>query len=81
MLLAMAHARDQRNRMLVTALNVLDRHRNQVDFGIQPRLSQEEVIEVAQYAEALRNVPQQKGFPHLIVWPDTPRVLKKEIVS
>lgn len=32
--------------------------------------------EVRVYRQALRDVPQQEGFPHEITWPDIPAVVK-----
>lgn len=81
MYLAATYVRHQRDQLLSLALNVLNRHRNQIDYMIQPTLSLQEVREVAVYAEALRNVPQQKGFPHEIDWPATPACLQKNVIG
>lgn len=75
------HARLKRNCMLDAAVGVLNRHRNQVEFGVAPSLEREEVTEVAQFAQALRDVPQQMDFPRLIIWPSVPRCLNKHIVA
>ena len=36
------------------------------------RLTPEKLQAYETYRQALRDVPQQSGFPHNIVWPDTP---------
>ena len=81
MYLAAAYVRHQRDQLLAVAVNALNRHRNQIDFGIPATLSLVEVQEVASYAEALRNVPQQVGFPYEVAWPTTPACLKKYVVG
>lgn len=74
-------ARLKRNCMLDAAVGVLNRHRNQVEFGVIPSLEADEVLEVAQFAQSLRDVPQQMDFPSLILWPNVPRCLHKHIVA
>lgn len=81
MYLATTYVRYQRDQLLLVALNALNRHRNQIDFGIPPSLSQLEVNEVAAYAQALRNVPQQKGFPYELAWPTAPACLKSKVIG
>lgn len=79
MLLAKLYMRQHRDAMLQDALNVLDRHDKQVRYGLSPTLTNEEAKSVAVYAQALRDVPQQAGFPREIVWPDVPHGLDKII--
>lgn len=74
-------ARLKRNCLLDAAVGVLNRHRNQVDFGVNPSLGPDEVNEVAHFAQSLRDVPQQMDFPSLIIWPNVPRCLQKQIVA
>jgi hypothetical protein len=81
MVLAKVHARHQRDELLTIAVNTLNRHRNQVDFGITPTLTDQEIIEVATYAECLRKVPQQDGFPYQVVWPQTPLCMRKDVIG
>lgn len=74
-------ARLKRNCLLDAAVGVLNRHRNQVDFGVIPSLDSDEVTEVAHFAQSLRDVPQQMDFPSRIIWPNVPRCLQKQIVA
>lgn len=39
-------------------------------------ISDEDRAAVAAYRQALRDVPQQEGFPHEVVWPEAPTVFK-----
>lgn len=43
------------------------------DYPITP----EDLLAVKEYRTALRDVPQQDGFPFDVVWPELPSVLKK----
>lgn len=43
------------------------------DYPITP----EDMLAVKEYRTALRDVPQQDGFPFEVVWPELPAVLKK----
>ena len=79
MQLAIANARHQRNGLLRAAIDVLHRHTNQVSYGITPTCTEAEMQVVASYAQALRDVPQQRDFPYNIVWPETPPALSKHI--
>ena len=45
----------------------LDRHRNQVDFGITPTFTQEEAHKTALYVEMLRNLPDTTGWPDVVI--------------
>lgn len=38
-------------------------------------LTEEQRSEWAQYRDALRNVPQQEGYPATVTWPDSPASL------
>ena len=45
------------------------RHYDEVTLGLEPTESIQPIIE---YIQALREVPQQEGFPEDIVWPILP---------
>ena len=81
MLLAKAYVRHQRDQMLKVAIDVLDKHQNQQRFGLTSELGGHQVHEVAKFAQALRDVPSQLGFPYEVKWPEVPECLKKHIVS
>lgn len=68
--------REHRDGLLAAASNVLQRHQNQVNFGITATLSQDEAQQVAQFAEDLRGVPAQSGFPHRVTWPKIPKCIR-----
>ena len=40
-------------------------------FALQDRTMSQEMID---YRQALRDVPQQEGFPHEVIWPEKPSV-------
>ena len=43
------------------------------DYPIEPN----DLIEVKTYRQALRDLPQQEGFPKEIHWPETPNIIKR----
>lgn len=49
---------------------------SQTDYLLQPDypISTEQLEEVKAYRQALRDVPEQDGFPETIVWPEMPTV-------
>ena len=47
----------------------VDRHDDEIKLG---RNLTEDIKPVLEYIQALRDVPQQEGFPHNIVWPIEP---------
>lgn len=79
-LAARVYVRQQRDQLLLVAIGALNRHQNQVNFGITPTLTHDEIIAVGAFAEALRDVPQQEGFPFAVKWPATPKALKKKVI-
>lgn len=81
MLLAKAYVRHQRDRMLMVALDVLNKYQNQQRFGLSSEIAGHQAHEVACFAQFLRDVPQQLGFPYDVKWPEIPDCLKKHIVS
>ena len=52
---------------------------SQTDYLLTPDypISPEDLLAVKEYRTALRDVPQQDGFPFEVVWPELPAVLKK----
>ena len=41
-------------------------------------ISEEDLAVVKAYRTALRDVPQQEGFPYDVAWPELPEVLAKK---
>ena len=66
------NARRERDKRLASALAVLDRHEKQARYGLPTTLTEAQAVEVAVYAQALRDVPEQAGFPRRIEWPEMP---------
>ena len=50
----------------------INRHRDEVDLGLEPTEPLEPLL---QYVQALRDVPQQEGFPDAVDWPAKPEFL------
>ncbi len=75
MLLAADYVRRERNTLLKPVLDVLERHLNQKSFDLATTLTDVEAREVALYAQALRDVPSQTGFPYEVIWPIRPIAL------
>lgn len=52
---------------------------SQTDYLLTPDypITPEDLLAVKEYRTALRDVPQQDGFPFDVVWPELPSVLKK----
>jgi len=64
--------RDERDARLAVAVAILDRHRNQVDFGLAPTLTDEQALAWATYAQALRDLPGNTADPADPEWPAVP---------
>jgi len=72
--------RVQRDLLLRTVSDILQRHSNQVNFGVHPSIDPDHIQDVANYAQRLRDVPQQPSFPD-VVWPKVPKCIRALIVS
>lgn len=64
--------RVERDKRLAAATAILDRHRNQRDFGLPTTLTDAEAIAWAAYAQALRDLPELTADPANPVWPVAP---------
>lgn len=62
-------ARQQRDALLNKAEARISRYDNQVRFGITPTDTPETIQKLGIYMQALRDVPEQPGFPRDINWP------------
>ena len=65
--------RADRDARLSRAVSVLDRHRNQSDFGLPVTLTQEQVTVWAIYAQVLRDLPENTDDPANPAWPEVPQ--------
>lgn len=67
-----ANARSKRDRLLDEATAQLQRHLLQRAYNQPTTLTEDQAAELAIYAQALRDVPQQDAFPTAIEWPAPP---------
>lgn len=67
-----AALRADRDTKLAAALALLDRHRNQADFGLPTTLTAEQAKAWAIYAQALRDLPENTPDPAAPEWPVAP---------
>ncbi len=64
-----AQVRSERDYRIQSVRWRVDRHDDEIKLG---RNLTEDIKPVLEYIQALRDVPQQEGFPHNIVWPIEP---------
>ncbi len=58
--------RAERNRLIESVRWRIERHSDELSLGSEPTESLEPLL---LYAQALRDVPQQAGFPETVEWP------------
>ena len=66
-----ATARAERDRLIESVRWRIERYSDEIALGIEPTEPLEPLL---QYAQDLRDVPQQAGFPEAVEWPDMPSV-------
>ena len=59
-------ARAERDRLIESIRWRIERHSDELALGREPTEPLEPLL---QYAQALRDVPQQEGFPESVEWP------------
>lgn len=64
--------RYERSVRLKEATDILDRHRNQKDFGIETTLTEEQIKKWAVYAQVLRDFMENYGDLNNPTWPTKP---------
>ena len=64
-----ATARAERDRLIESVRWRIERHSDELALGSEPTEPLEPLL---QYAQALRDVPQQAGFPEAVEWPQCP---------
>lgn len=61
-----AQIRQQRDTLIQSVEWRVRRHQDEMTLGLEPT---EDIIPILEYIQALREVPQQPGFPDDILWP------------
>ena len=62
-------ARAERDRLIESVRWRIERHSDELALGSEPTEPLEPLL---QYAQDLRTVPQQEGFPETVEWPQCP---------
>lgn len=62
-------ARAERDRLIESVRWRIERHNDELALGREPTEPLEPLL---QYAQDLRDVPQQAGFPEVVEWPQCP---------
>ena len=62
-------ARAERDRLIESVRWRIERHSDELALGSEPT---EPLVPLLQYVQALRDAPQQAGFPEYIEWPVNP---------
>lgn len=65
-----AEARAERDRRIDAVRWRIERYQTQASAGLETTETAEQYQAVLMYVQALRDVPEQAGFPDNIVWPE-----------
>ncbi len=72
-----AWARRRRDAEIAALRYLVERHRDELALGLTTTLTAEDFLLVLQHIQALRDVPEQSGFPSDVDWP----VLPPELIA
>ena len=61
--------RGKRDALIQEVIWRKDRYYDEMELGITPT---EPITPILEYIQALRDVPQQEGFPAEVIWPTQP---------
>ena len=67
-------ARAKRDHLINSFIWRINRHRDEVDLGLE---TTEPLEPLLQHVQALRDVPSQQGFPEKVEWPTEPEFTKQ----
>lgn len=67
-----AEARAERDRRIEAIRWRIERYQTQSDAGLETTDTAEHYKSILLYIQALRDVPEQAGFPDAIEWPEEP---------
>lgn len=67
-----AEARAERDRRIDAIRWRIERYQTQAAAGLETTDTAEQYREILLYVQALRDVPEQAGFPEAIEWPEEP---------
>ena len=65
--------RAKRDELLNNVLWKVQRHEQEKTLGIDTTLTDEQYMALLEYIQALRELPQQTGFPDNVVFPELPK--------
>ena len=66
-------ARAERDRRIKAILWRIERYQTQEAAGLETTDTAEHYKEILLYVQALRDIPEQEGFPDAIEWPEEPQ--------
>lgn len=64
--------RMRRDRRIAATDWLVQRHQEQAALGVETSLSAQEYDDLLAHRQALRDVPDQSGFPENVDWPEPP---------
>lgn len=73
-----ANERNWRDATLVSASEVRDRHRDELELGVATTLTADQFLELLGYIQKLRDWPAAEGFPDVGSRPPKPEWIKQQ---
>ncbi len=70
------HVRSDRDTRIERTVWLVQRHRDEIEAGRVTTLTNDQYVALQSYRQALRDVPEQPGFPQDVKWPVAPEWLK-----